>query len=119
MQAERDLLASCYTPKTLRVHLCGQASAKKRDILRGWCRHQQQVMGSLWTSMFQSQVVDDDTPGLEISKVMLQNRSAEVCIWNYEGSNEVHDIWRLHLRAAPLSVAVIVVNSVGATVLVP
>ena len=58
MQAERDLLASCYTPKIIRVNMCGEGSGRKRSMLRGWAKHQQQQLGAFWMNMFQSQVND-------------------------------------------------------------
>ena len=108
MAAERRLLSSCYTPRVLRVHMCGQLSAGKSAILRGWCQQQQQQIGTFWMNMFQSQVrcaiitvpfcrpsflmylqtAEDDSPGVEVSRLLLQNRSADICVWNYEGSNE-------------------------------
>jgi hypothetical protein len=112
MKAERALLSSCYTPKSLRVHLCGQTNSKKYRMLRGWYDSQQLPF---WTGIFGPSVDTSENYGIELLKLSLLNRSADMNFWCYDGQNQLHELYRLHLRATPLSVAIITVSSVGST----
>jgi hypothetical protein len=112
MKAERELLSSCYTPKSLRVHLCGQQNAKKYCMLRGWFDSQQLPF---WTGLFGPTVDTSENYGIELLKLSVLNHSAEMNFWCYDGQNQLHELYRLHLRATPLSVAMIAVRSVGST----
>ena len=112
MKAEREFLSSCYTPKSLRIHLCGQTNSKKQRMLRGWYDHQQLPF---WTGLFGSSANLTEVYGLEILQLSLQNRAADLNFWCYDGLNQLHELHRLHLRATPLSVAMIAVSSVGLT----
>ena len=89
MKAERELLSSCYTPKSLRIHLCGQTHSKKSNMLRGWYNNQQL---QFWTGIFGTNSPPSDTYGLEILKLSVQNRVADMNFWCYDGVNQVNKV---------------------------
>ncbi len=87
MKAERELLSSCYTPKSLRVHLCGQSNSKKSAMVHNWAIHQQ----TFWSGIFGSSQPANETYGLEIVKLTVQNHCADMNFWCYDGNNQVRD----------------------------
>jgi uncharacterized membrane protein YgcG len=137
MKAEREFLSSCYTPQSLRIHLCGQTNSKKQQMLQGWETHQHHLPW-VWSHLFRPSSSDlNEIYGLEIMKLTLQSpqrgtgagvgigtgagvgigagtgTGIELNVWCYDGFNQFHEIHRLHLRATPLSVVMIAISSVG------
>lgn len=92
MKAEREILSSCYTPKSLRVHLCGQPNSKKSKMLKGWYDNQQL---QFWSGLFGTTTPLIETYGLEILKLSVQNRIADMNFWCYDGINQVIIIFLL------------------------
>ena len=131
MKAEREVLTSCYTPTYLRVHLCGAESESKMKMLEGWSHGQQselqlqqQQQGSFYASMFTQQpTTRKDMPGVGTRTLLLTEKhnllqktvdpAIEVGVWSYSGGHDFHNIFRLHMRGAPLGVGVVCSSMVG------
>lgn len=131
MKTEREVLTSCYTPAYLRLHMCGQDSRAKLKLLQGWRQGQVKeqrdelaAKSSFYSSIFsQNTTTHMDVPGVGKTTVLLKEKinilkktvdpAVEVGIWSYDGGHDFQNIFRLHMRGAPLGVGLICSSMVG------
>ena len=129
MHAEREILTSCYTPNYLRVHVCGQDAPGKVKMLDRWTngkdsnRESQTSNESFYSGFFSNNQSNEIVPGIGKRNIYLSEKinlvkkavdpALEIGIWNYEGGHDFHNIFRLHIRGAPLGLCVVCTSMVG------